>query len=190
LGLLPKDMGDVYWNGVRVEQAGKFFVPRRSAAIAQVPWLMSGSLRENILLGAEATPAVLADAVYQAVLEQDLELMPDGMETMIGPKGIRLSGGQLQRAAAARMFVRHSDLLVMDDLSSALDVETEELLWQRLAGLQGKTCLVVSHRRAAYRQADHIIVLKDGRVAAEGSLTELLRTSLEMQRLWEKQTEE
>jgi len=165
-------------------------VPRRSAAIAQVPWLMSGSLRENILLGAEAAPTALVDAIYQAVLEQDLDLMPDGLETLIGPKGIRLSGGQLQRTAAARMFVRQSDLLVMDDLSSALDVETEELLWRRLAGLQGKTCLVVSHRRAAYLQADQIIVLKDGRVAAEGSLAELLRTSPEMQRLWEQQTEE
>jgi len=190
LGLLPKDFGEINWNGERVEHAGKFFVPRRSAAISQMPWLMSGSLQENILLGAKAAPAALVDAVYQAVLEQDLALMPDGLETMIGHKGIRLSGGQLQRTAAARMFVRQSDLLVMDDLSSALDVETEEQLWRRLAGLQGKTCLVVSHRRAAYLQADQIIVLKDGRVAAEGSLAELLRTSSEMQRLWEQQSEE
>jgi len=190
LGQLPKDSGEIYWNGEQVEHAGRFFVPRRSASIAQVPWLMSGSLRENILLGVEPAPAVLADAVYQAVLEQDLDLMPDGLETMIGPKGIRLSGGQLQRTAAARMFVRQSDLLVMDDLSSALDVETEEQLWRRLAELQGKTCLVVSHRRAAYLQADQIIVLKDGQVAAEGNLAELLRSSPEMQRLWEQQTEE
>jgi ATP-binding cassette subfamily B protein len=158
--------------------------PPRCAYTPQVPRLFSETLRENLLLGLPETDGNLASALATAALDADLRDMPEGLATAVGPRGVRLSGGQTQRAAAARMFVRDAELFVCDDLSSALDVETEATLWERVFARPGATCLVVSHRPAVLRRADQILVVVDGRVVATGTLEELLANCEAMRGLW------
>ena len=185
LGLLPSDKGEIYWNGKQVESPSDFFVFPRCAFTEQEPVLFSLTVKENILLGIPDDSRVLQQAVHKAVLEPDLAELTDGVDTLIGVKGVKLSGGQRQRVAAARMFIRQPELLVFDDLSSALDVETEQTLWDRLVnGNTQMTCLAVSNRKPLLQRADQIIVLKDGQVEAQGKLGELLVGCEEMKSLW------
>lgn len=187
LGLLPKRSGSIFWNGQQVQDPLNFLIPPRTAYTPQIPQLFSASLRDNLLLGLDATVTSdqLTQAITTAVFDQDLAALPDGLETLVGTSGFRLSGGQKQRVAATRMLLRQPQVLVFDDLSSALDVETEQRLWQRL--FLGKdrdssythppsylpTCLIISHRPSVLELADQVLLLESGCIQFSGSPEDL-----------------
>lgn len=160
VGLEPIDDGTVLWNGVPVLDRGAFFVPPQCAMVSQVPHLFSETLLDNLLLGSSADPTA---AIRMAAFDRDVAELQHGLATQIGAGGVRLSGGQAQRAAAARALVHDAELVVFDDLTSALDVDTEVTLWERLAE-SGRTVLAVSNRPVARARADQIIELSNDRV--------------------------
>ncbi|NLD75374.1 MAG: ABC transporter ATP-binding protein, partial [Acidimicrobiales bacterium] len=164
LGLIPREGGTIHWNDDLVDDPSTVLVPPRAAYVPQVPRLFSEPLADSILLGVD--PDALDRALALARLDDDLSDMPDGLATRVGPKGVRLSGGQVQRAAAARALVRRPELLVIDDLSSALDVETEAQLWDGLfeATHGNLAVLAVSHRPRVLERADQVLVLNSGQI--------------------------
>lgn len=163
VGLEPSD-GSIRWNGQQVPDVAAWFVPPNAAHLPQVPRLFSESLAANIGLGRDLDR--LDTVLDQTTLAEDLAEMPDGSATTVGSRGLRLSGGQAQRVATARALLTQPELLVVDDLSSALDVKTERDLWRRLRDEGSSTVIAVSHRQFVIDQADQVITLEDGRITA------------------------
>ena len=186
LGFIPAESGSVYWNGSKVDDLRGFFSPPRSAYAPQVPHLFSDTLRNNILLGIKEGDADLMGAVRAAALEEDLQDLDKGLDTVVGPKGAKLSGGQQQRVAAARMLVRKAELMIFDDVSSALDVETERQLWMALANKPQFTFLVISNRKGVILGADKVLVMEGGRIIAQGDPYALSDTCAELRAILEE----
>jgi ABC-type transport system involved in cytochrome bd biosynthesis fused ATPase/permease subunit len=161
--------GGLHWNGEPVIEPELFLRPNQVGYVAQLPRVLSGTVADNIRLGHEVDAA---SAVTTAQLEHDLAAAGGGLSLLIGHKGTRLSGGQLQRLALARALAPRTELLIADDVSSALDVTTELDLWQALRG-HGVTVVGSTSKRAALRQADHVVVLLAGEAVAQGTWQEL-----------------
>ncbi|SBT68172.1 ABC-type multidrug transport system, ATPase and permease component [Micromonospora sediminicola] len=162
-------VGALRWNGEPVTEPEMFLRPNQVGYVGQLPRVLSGTVAENIALGHQVDAA---GAVSTAQLEHDLAAAGGGLGLLIGHKGTRLSGGQLQRLALARALAPRTELLVADDVSSALDVTTELALWAALRE-HGVTVVGSTAKRAALVRADHVVVLVDGVVAAQGAWSDL-----------------
>ncbi|MEH0972747.1 ABC transporter ATP-binding protein/permease [Micromonospora sp. CPCC 205546] len=167
-GIAPHT-GRLTWNGDLVTEPELFLRPHQVGYVGQLPRVLSGTVADNITLGHQVDAAA---AVSTAQLDHDLAAAGGGLGLLIGHKGTRLSGGQLQRLALARALAPRTELLVADDVSSALDVTTELALWQALRE-HGVTVVGSTSKRAALVRADHVVVLRSGRVAAQGPWRDL-----------------
>lgn len=184
LGMLPVDSGKIYLNNEEVKNNSEKLTPPIVAYTSQNSNLFSDTIKNNVLLGLKDEGGKLEQAIYSAVLDRDIKNFKEGIDTLIGSKGVKLSGGQRQRVAVARMFARKADLYVFDDISSALDIETEIKLWDRMFERKNITALVVSNRHVALKNADKILVMKDGKIQGQGKLEELLKNCEEMRQIW------
>ena len=168
---LADHTGDIRWNGTRVEDVQTFLRPGQVAYVAQVPRVLSGSFADNIRLDHDRT---LSQAIDRACLAVDIE-EAGGVDALIGHRGVRLSGGQGQRLALARALATESELLLTDDISSALDATTEVQLWDSLRAHR-TTVIGATSKRVALAHADKVVVLVDGHIAAVGPWAELARS--------------
>jgi ATP-binding cassette subfamily C protein len=176
LGLYPPTQGRLYFDDVPVTRIGLDVVRDNVAVVLQHPALFNDSVRSNLTLGGDADEPALWQALQVAQLQDVVEAMPDGLDTLVGRSGVRLSGGQQQRLAIARMLLTDPKVVILDEATSALDTETEARLHAALrAHLAGRTLLIVAHRLSAVRQADRVYVFEDGQIAEEGGHAELMQ---------------
>jgi ABC-type transport system involved in cytochrome bd biosynthesis fused ATPase/permease subunit len=160
--------GRICWNDREVDDAQSFLRPGQVAYVSQVPRVLSGSFADNITLDHDrAVAAALDDARMATDVEE-----AGGHAALVGHRGVRLSGGQVQRLALARALATGAELLVADDVSSALDARTEIELWEALRR-RGTTVLGSTSKRSALARADCVVVLEEGRVAAVGRWSDL-----------------
>src|SRR5512139_1206821 len=165
---LIEHSGVLLWNGREVTDPQAFLRPAQVAHVAQVPRVLSGSFSDNVLLGHQRA---FVDPVSAARLARDID-EAGGKDALVGHRGVRLSGGQVQRLALARALAADAELLLADDVSSALDAATEIELWAALRE-RGTTVIGATSKRAALAQADRVVVLVEGQVAAVGTWSEL-----------------
>jgi ATP-binding cassette subfamily B protein len=180
--LLPRfydvDGGQICVDGHDIRGLALTSLRRQIGIVQQDVFLFFGSIRDNIAYGnLEASEPEIWAAARQAHLDAFIQSLPDGLDTLIGERGVKLSGGQKQRLAIARMFLKNPPILILDEATSALDTETEQVIQRSLAELAaGRTTLIIAHRLATIKNADRIIVVTEHGISEQGAHHELIRT--------------
>ncbi|WP_227764365.1 ABC transporter ATP-binding protein [Zhaonella formicivorans] len=184
----PPD-GSIWLDGLDIKKLTLQSLREQFGYVPQDSFLFSASIRSNILFGRpDADEQKLAEAVRISRLENDLASFPQGLETIIGERGVTLSGGQKQRVAIARAILADPPVLILDDAMSAVDTKTEEAILQNLKRIrQGKTTVMIAHRISTVQHADQIIFLDDGKIVEQGNHQELLQKEGRYFQLYQKQ---
>ena len=191
--LLPRfydvDAGRITVDGIDIRAMTRASLRRQIGIVQQDVFLFAGSLRDNIAYGRlDAGDTAIREAARRARLDDVLAGLPEGLDTLVGERGVKLSGGQKQRLAIARIFLKNPPLLILDEATSALDSETERAIQASLAELsRGRTTLVIAHRLATVRDADRIIVVTEAGIAEQGSHAALLAANGAYRRLHDAQ---
>lgn len=179
--LLPRfydvDDGSITIDGLDIRQMTLTSLRRQIGVVQQDVFLFFGSIRDNIAYGnLQASDEEVWTAARRAHLDVFIQGLPNGLDTLIGERGVKLSGGQKQRLAIARMFLKNPPILILDEATSALDTETERLIQQSLFELsEGRTTLVIAHRLATIKNADRIIVVTEEGISEQGAHQELIQ---------------
>ncbi|MDM8558335.1 ABC transporter ATP-binding protein [Candidatus Parabeggiatoa sp. HSG14] len=169
LGLYAPQSGTIYFNDIPVNQIGMDIVREHVVTVLQHPDLFNDSLRMNLTLGRKLSDEQLWQALEIAQLSETVKNMEDGLDTLLGQRGVRLSGGQRQRVAVARMILNDPKVVILDEATSALDTKTEGLLHTALNDfLKNKTTIIIAHRLSAVKQADRVFVFEEGQIIEEG----------------------
>jgi ATP-binding cassette, subfamily B, bacterial MsbA len=181
----------IFLDGADIRSFSLDSLARRMALVSQEPWLFNDTLRNNLLFGLEreVDDAELARVLAQSRLHDLVARLPRGLDSDIGDRGVRLSGGEKQRLSIARALLRNADILLLDEATASLDTRTERLVQRALdASSQGRTVIIVAHRLSTVRHADKILVMDRGRLIEEGTWTELMASAGALSRLWHAQT--
>uniref|UniRef100_A0A182PUZ2 ATP-binding cassette sub-family B member 10, mitochondrial n=1 Tax=Anopheles epiroticus TaxID=199890 RepID=A0A182PUZ2_9DIPT len=181
LRLYDPEQGSVRLDGTDLRDLNPSSLRRHIGAVNQEPVLFSGSIRENILyglnMGEKISESAFQRVVREAHVDEFVRNFPDGLDTLVGQRGVMLSGGQKQRVAIARAIIRNPKILILDEATSALDAVSEELIQNALERLtQNRTVLTIAHRLSTIRNATNIAVLQDGRIVEHGNYADLIAT--------------
>ena len=170
VGFYPVDKGDIFYNKVSIKKIGLDVVRENVSLVLQNPVLFNDTIRFNLTLGKDIDEKYIWEALKIAQIEKDIKEMEKGLDTIVGRAGIRLSGGQRQRIAIARMILQNPKVVILDESTSAIDMDTEKRLFDALNGfLKEKTTILIAHRISTIKQADFIYVLDNGKIVKHGS---------------------